>query len=382
MGCSACMASCPVKCIVMKLDQEGFLYPVSDDTCIHCGVCERVCPIAKPEKTANKSIQKAYAVLSKNKKIWRRSASGGAFSEICLAWGDENTIIVGAAWDGLRVHHKCVVGVDNIGVLCKSKYISSDPENVFNEIKQFLESKRRVIFSGTPCQVAGLKSFLKNTYSNLLTIDLICHGVGSPAVFSASMQTINKQLGVKIKNYEFRAKRRYFEADYIQQISTDKGSFYLCKDPYIDLFLSQRALRPSCGDNCVFRDRHRQGDITIADFKGLRSVFPTLSYRKYNYSTLVTNSAMGEYVMSLMRERIEVYETELDNIEKYNPLFSHHTWSCKDRGEFFDDFIKAPQKAIDKWAAPATIYKPSLKRKIKCFLPESILKVLYCLRKR
>ena len=172
MGCSACMAACPVDCISMQIDEEGFWYPFSSDACIHCGRCERVCPILRTDKTAHHEAQRAFACLTKDDAIWRRSASGGAFSEICFAWGDEKTIVVGAAWDGLKVHHVCVEGVSNIAKLCKSKYVASYPENTFREIKNYLKEGRKVIYCGVPCQVAGLNSFLNHSYDNLLTIDL------------------------------------------------------------------------------------------------------------------------------------------------------------------------------------------------------------------
>ena len=130
-GCAACYSACPIHCIAMKRDEEGFLYPEASDACIHCGLCEKVCPSFLP-KPGNGYIQKALGAVAKNNAIWRRSASGGAFSEICRAWADDNTLIVGAAWDGLTVHHIGVKGFDSIAPLCKSKYVSSAIEDIYN----------------------------------------------------------------------------------------------------------------------------------------------------------------------------------------------------------------------------------------------------------
>lgn len=348
-GCSACEAACPVNCISMEYDSEGFWYPVKSDACINCGKCERVCPIPRHDVTANHYEQHAYACLTKDDDIWRRSASGGAFSEICKAWGDDETIVVGAAWDGLRVHHICIKGVDNIAPLCKSKYVASYPEDVFREIRNNLKSDKKVIFCGTPCQVAGLKSFLGQSYDNLLTLDLICHGVGSPSVFQSAMYILGMKMKSPIVHYEFRAKKSDYEEDYISLINTCNTAKYIKRDPYINLFLSQLCLRPSCGENCVFRDSNRQGDITLADFKGLSDIFPDLKNSKRNFSSVVTNSEKGDAIINLLRNRMEVKECSIENIEKYNPLFSHQTWFSKDRDAFFEDFAKDSQQAIMKW---------------------------------
>lgn len=375
-GCSACMAACPIDCITMQIDEEGFWYPVSSDACINCGKCEKVCPIPKHEATANIYEQKAYACLSKDDAIWRRSASGGAFSEICLAWGDDKTIVVGAAWDGMDVHHICVEGVDNISSLCKSKYVASHPEKTLSEIKAYLKEGKKVIYCGTPCQVAGLKSFLVKPYNNLLTIDLICHGVGSRTVFKHAVMKMENQLGASIGHYEFRAKRSKYETDYISSLQSDKGLLYVSNDPYIQLFLSQNALRPSCGKNCVFRDSKRQGDLTIADFKGLLEVFPELFGTKRNYTAIVTNSVKGESVVEKLAITTEIHQTDVSNVARFNPLFEKNTWFSNDRDSFFADFTKDPEEALNKWTVNYQLFRPSAKRTVYNLLPSSLLRIL------
>ena len=189
-GCSACAAACPVKCIAMEPDAEGFLYPVASDACIRCGRCEAVCPIKKEREPKDLPNKVAIAAVSKNFRIWRRSASGGAFSEICRIWGDDETIVFGAAWNGFRVEHVGVTGVDNIAPLCKSKYVASAVGDSLSQVRQALAEGKKVIFCGTPCQVAGLNGYLGSAHDNLLTIDLICHGVGSPEVFTQCIRAM------------------------------------------------------------------------------------------------------------------------------------------------------------------------------------------------
>lgn len=381
-GCTACKAICPVQCITMHTDEEGFWYPVSSDACVNCGRCEKVCPVNNSDKTANYSEQNAYACLTKDDKIWKRSASGGAFSEICLAWGDDKTIIVGAAWDGFKVHHVCVEGVYNITQLCKSKYIASYPENTFREIRDYLRQGRKVIFCGVPCQVAGLRSFLSKDYENLLTIDLICHGVGSPKVFESAIQVIEEQIGEKIDSYEFRAKRKQFELEYLSSVKKGHQTKYLISDPYMQLFLHQNCLRPSCGRNCKFRNKNRQGDLTIADFKGLTKVFPQLLGTKHNYSSIVSNSEKGNGIIPLLYRRMIVLQCDISEIGKYNPLFERQTFFSEDRDLFFKEFEKEREDTIKRWTKPTTFYIKSYKAMIFDILPVWLRRMYLKLKER
>lgn len=375
-GCGACYASCPVKCITMQKDEEGFQYPVASDECIHCGKCEKVCPIVNIEDKKRQGYfkQKAYCALTKDEQVWARSASGGAFTEICKAFGDKETVICGAAWDGLTVHHICVEGVKNIAPLCKSKYIASSSENVILEIKEYLKQNKKVVFCGTPCQIAGLKNALGDKLSNkesIIFIDLICHGVGSPVVFNECIKEIGNQYGIEIKNYEFRAKRNAWETDHLAKVSYNNGggSKYLTNDQYIQLFLQQNCLRPSCGENCQYRCVQRQGDITIADFKGLTKVFPNLIGNKKNYSSVIINTYKGDNIMKLVKKNMEVFECLIEDIKEYNPLFYRQTWYSKDRDKFFDDFKSNPSVAIKTWTSNAKTNSRSLKRKLYDVLP-------------
>lgn len=375
-GCAACYSVCPTRCISMKPDDEGFLYPDVNDNCINCRLCEKVCPTFLP-KQENKIQQKALAAVTKDMNIWRRSASGGAFSEICRLWAKENTLIVGAAWNGLNVHHIGVTGYDNITPLCKSKYVSSAIEDTFIEIKNTLKTGRTVIFSGCPCQVAGLKVFLGKDYDNLLTIDLICHGQGSPTVFEACIRNMSNFLREDILSYQFRAKRKRYEDDYISCVKTNKHSYYITKDPYMQLFFSQNVLRPSCGENCKYRDVRRPGDLTIADLKGLTQMFPDLIYPRKNWSTIICNTKKGEKCFEKLSATMETRPITIDNVIKYNPLFAQQTWFSKDRNSFFTDFIADEKTAISKWTVPLTIYKPSLKKVVLSVIPVGIIKFIY-----
>lgn len=372
-GCTACYSICPKECINMKKDKEGFLYPdLNASECIHCGLCEKVCPLIRPISSNNKYKQRYFAAISKNIDVWRKSASGGAFTEICRAWGDSETYVGGAAWNGLSVSHRLIRGIDNIAVLRKSKYIESSLVNIYKEIATKLKRENKIIFCGTPCQVKGLKSFLRKDYHNLLTIDLICHGVGSPNVFQKCIEKYQTDNHCTVNNYEFRAKRSKYETDHLSCIKSDVSTRYILNDRYSQLFLNQLCLRPSCSNNCKFRSADRQGDITIADFKGLDKVFPELGGELYNYSSIIINSQKGEELLSLLSKSMVLHECDKSDIIKYNPLFAGHTWTNSDREIFFDDFIKSPSEAINKWTLPETDFKQSWKRKVFRLFPKNI----------
>ena len=381
MGCAACYSVCPKKCITMQQDDEGFLYPTVDNlNCIDCGLCEKVCPSVSP-KVENTYTQTAVAALSKDYKVWHRSTSGGAFSEICRQWSDNETLIVGAAWNGLSVHHIGVIGFENISPLCKSKYMSSAIEDTFISIKRHLINGKKVIFCGCPCQVDGLRHFLRKDYENLLAIDLICHGQGSPLVFQESIKILEKQLGEAIISYEFRAKRNIHETDHLALIKTQKNKHYIVNDPYIQLFLSQDILRPSCGENCRYRNINRPSDLTIADCKGLINIYPDLIGSKKNYSTIVSNTPKGEAVIISLESSMEIRPCSLNDVIRYNPLFARQTWFSKNRDAFFLQFQENPRSAIIKNTQPFSYLNYTWKKRILGILPDEVIRVIYRIRK-
>lgn len=380
-GCTACVSICPVQCIGMKKDNEGFLYPeVINDKCIHCKLCEKVCPMIHEDEwkiPQNKSLQISFCGIIKDKEIWRNSSSGGAFYGICKVYGGEKSIIYGAAWDGLSVKHLKVSGLSNIRPLQKSKYIESDLGEAFKDVKREIKNGKPIIFCGTPCQVSGLRRYIGNEVPNLLLIDLICHGVGSPYVFAACIDCISEQFNKHVSKYQFRSKRAIFESPYLNKVTfSDNSQEYLFNDPYMQLFFKQDCLRPSCGGNCKYRTLFRPGDITIADFKNSEKIFPQFVGSQKNYSTIVINTSKGEELICRLQEQLNLIPCDISLIKEYNPLFCSHTVSSSSRESFFTSFVAHPNKTIRDATHSAEIQKLNIVRLFSSFIPHSLRRII------
>lgn len=338
-GCGSCWNICPQNCIEYDFDNDGFLYPNVNSACIHCGLCSKACPILTEKTQQIPDVEQfAVAAISRDSSVCKLSTSGGAFTEICKAYGDSDTVIFGAAFIGLKVNHLYVIGVDNIAPFRKSKYVQSSVDKCHSDAKKYLDQGRKVIFAGTPCQIAGLRSFLRKDYANLLCIDFICHGAGSPGVFEKAMLSIQNDYDKKLKNYSFRnfINKLGNCVDYVCKYEFEDGSqVYNSNDLYQNLFLAQLCLRESCGENCKFRNVNRLSDITMADFKGKFQIYPNMiDYR--NYSTIIINSKKGEAIFPKLKKAMKVLKCDLSDIEKYNPLFFRTTNSNPNRNNFFE----------------------------------------------
>ena len=208
-GCMACYNICPRKAISIK-EFKGFYYPeIDDEKCINCGLCSKTCPaLNKLEK--NKPIDdKCFAILNKNIKIRNASSSGGVFYELAKSIINNNGVVYGASWDNsLVVNHIRVDNVSDIKLLQGSKYVQSNINNIYNLIKNDLDDKKKVLFSGVPCQISGLKLFLKKDYSNLYTVEVLCHGSSSPIIFEEHKKFIEKKYDDKLVGINFRFKTK------------------------------------------------------------------------------------------------------------------------------------------------------------------------------
>lgn len=377
-GCTACAAACPKSCIKMERDEEGFLQPVVGDDCIGCGACERACPIVSGA-TGNPTVgQTAVAAVARDCGLWRASSSGGAFSCLCDVFaqmGDEAvTVVYGAAMDFPTVRHVgCEMPV--IAPLRKSKYVQSDKGQTFRQVRDDLMTGRRVLYSGTPCEIAGLSAYLGRLRDseNLLLVDLICRGAGSPAVFEACMERASAKLG-EVVDYEFRCKlpvmgnyERYLSMYKYLDKHFDAKTKFVRVDDYNKLFLNQACLRRSCMENCRFRNRKRFGDITLADLNGKGALYPEHDDGR-GWSSIVGNTEKGRAVISRLSDAMEVYPSSPDDVARFNPLFDHTTPGNPRRDEFFARYTAGDDlgELVNEFGLHA-----SLKSSVLIFVPRA-----------
>ena len=274
-GCGACVQRCPKRCISWTQREFGFRYPQIDkDTCVNCGQCEKVCPIDKALEVS--AEQKAYAAVHKDDEVLAKSTSGGAFTAIADAVFAQGGIVYGAAMlDGMQVKHIRTSGNDDFEGLRSSKYLQSDTGTTYQMVEQDLKQGKTVLYSGTPCQIDGLKNFLGKDCENLYTVDVVCHGVGSQAYFDKYMDYARERYG-KIKALRFRSKE-YAGWSCCGVVVVD-SSDCLKKIPYRDFdnyyysyFLSGDIYRKSCY-SCKYANTNRVGDFTLGDYWGVEAL--------------------------------------------------------------------------------------------------------------
>lgn len=316
-GCAACVQVCPNSCITMRQDREGFWYPETDYVrCINCGLCQRVCPMAGGSYTqkallpADGCVWIAYCT---DEMIRENSSSGGVFSVLAEAILDAGGVVFGCAFDeDFSVHHIAITSKEEIAQLRGSKYVQSRIENTYTEAEEYLRQGRYVLYTGTACQIAGLKAYLRKDYDTLLTTDVLCHGVPSPAVWKHYLQELQNQKHTKISGISFRDKRNGWRK-YSLRIRFENGIDQVKPtgdDPYMKLFLSNICLRPSCY-HCHFKGTERLSDLTIGDAWGIDHHSPEMDDNR-GASTVWLHTAKGSRFWNTVSSRFCVKSIPLD----------------------------------------------------------------------
>lgn len=319
MGCHGCANICPKNCISMEMDKEGFLYPKVDyDSCINCNQCINACPIINKKIVDNEPL--AYACMNKNEEIRLDSSSGGVFTLVAEHVIDKGGVVFGACFnDSFELEHNYVKTKEDLSKLRGSKYLQSKLGNSYNEVKEFLDLGQIVLFTGTPCQIAGLKSFLGDEiYDNLVTIDIICHGVPSPEVWRKYVEFREKKSNSQAQRIAFRQKNEGWKR-YSVSFSFKNNTEYfkiLSEDLYMKAFLKDVCLRPSCYD-CEFKTLNRQSDITLADFWGIENVLPEMDDDK-GTSLIFVNSEIGQDIFNSISINMIFKEVNINEATKYN----------------------------------------------------------------
>ena len=360
-GCSACSSVCPKSAIEMTQDEYGFLYPwIDQKKCIDCGLCQRICGFHGKEEVASANPI-VYAAVNKNDSKRMNSSSGGMFIEFAQVIIAKGGCVYGAEFDGeFNVIHEKETEVQGCMALQGSKYVQSDINDCYKRIQKDLHENKIVLFVGVPCQVGGLKSFLQRDYENLYLIDLACHGVASPKVWSSYKKKLSE--GRQIRQVSFRDKSNGWKK-YSLRVDFESGSYIANQDiePYLTLFLDKLIVRESCF-HCPYNSYLRQGDITLGDFWGIEVCKPYMDDNK-GTSVILINTEKGKKLFDLIKENI-IYESSNTKECLQGPFESCMTPNPKAK-KFWEEFNKNEYKAIEKYG------KISIKRIVivRCIIP-------------
>lgn len=397
-GCSACAQRCPKQCIKMLEDEEGFLYPKVDETkCINCHLCEKVCSVAN--QAESRMPIDSYAAYNMDDGVRKDSSSGGIFTLLAEKVIAEGGVVFGATWnEKWQVVHTYTETKEGIAQFRGSKYIQSIIGETYKQAETFLKSGRKVLYSGTPCQIAGLRLFLRKEYDNLLTIDFICHGVPSPGVFRWYLQEeitnyaarkgrkntvsflpihsipegdILMPEGLSIKGIRFRDKcsgwKKFSFVLLLAEASAEGKqnsvslSYTLEQNSFLKGFLNDLYLRPSC-HKCPAKSLKSGSDITIADYWGYKDT-PNITDTDEGISAVLINTVKGQTVfdcLSLMKEK-----TKYDLIERTNGAINHSASNFY-RGLFYKKSRQSFHSRIDHIVSQRLIDK--IRRKIYLYI--------------
>lgn len=321
-GCSACLFCCPQDAIAMVEDGEGFLYPrIDPKKCDSCGLCIKICPVQAAATVKSNGIPIVYASWTRDRELLRQSTSGGVFSEIARDVLEEGGVVFGAAYDKtMAVRHMAVETWDNLQALRGSKYVQSDVGDTYQQAEKHLKAGRRVLYSGTPCQIAGLHAAIKKDQKNLLTCDLICHGVPSPKVFRMAIDSLEKRYCSKVVDFLFRDKSFGWLYPTVRIVFAD-GTFLSENnmDNHFNLgFLKNIYLRPACYQ-CPIKPGGPVADITLGDFWQLLKFEPSLINRG-GTSAIIVNTERGSQAIQHCAGRLSLTECSFTFIEKDSNL--------------------------------------------------------------
>lgn len=362
-GCGACMNICPRKAIIMKEDKFGFLYPsINSDLCIKCGACKRVCGFQNIEEK-NEPMH-TYVACTQTTDI-TQSASGGVFASIAKSFIENNGLVYGVSMELINNElipmHICVDNIEDLPKLQGSKYVQSKIGNTYTQVKQQLTQGRNVLFSGTPCQVAGLKSFLGNKeYDNLFLIDIVCHGVPSIKFFNSYLRELEHKLKGTIIDFKFRDKSRGWglvgKVSYLKTNNERKSKYVFARESsYYQLFLKGDIYRENCYE-CKYASQNRPGDITLGDYWGIEKEHPDYLIANggefdecKGISCMIVNSAKAEKLIEELSKKILIKESTFEKVARQNGQLVYPTKRSERREEILEKYTEQGYKQIDKW---------------------------------
>lgn len=336
-GCTACAAVCPHGAVSMRADAMGFRYPaVNADLCVECGLCERVCPFNNGYDKSRNIAPTSYAVRHKDINEVTSSRSGAAFIALSDRILEEGGSVYGAGWSGhFTVTHKRAASRQERDGFKGSKYVQSDMDGIIRQVREDLGKGLSVMFSGTPCQVAGVKSAIgKQLAGHLVTVDIICHGVPSPAVWKDYLGWLEERRGSEIISVDFRDKRTFGWKAHRETYRFADGGTMHCKT-FTALFYKHIMLRPSCG-RCPFANMERPSDLTLGDFWGWEKAAPDMNKDDKGLSLLICNTEKGRALLE--RAMSDLHCKAVDIKDCLQPNLLHPSSISKDAPAFEKDY--------------------------------------------
>lgn len=340
-GCKLCKDVCKFDAIEFTVGNDGFWYPaVNYDKCVGCGACYKLCPVlaADKEKKKDRSSVKCYGAKSKDERLRLNSTSGGLFGEFALKFLADGAVCCGAGFDDdFRLRHMLIDSDNDLVKLQKSKYVQSDTQGIYIQIRKILDTGKKVLFSGTPCQIEALMNYLPKDYPNLFTIDFICCGVPSPLAFDKYIQMIESRYNAHVEDVWFKNKEMGWHK-LGTKIEMSNGKKYF-RTGNRDLFMSAYiedglTIRESCS-HCRFRHVPHSSDVTIGDFWGIENVKPEFDDNK-GTSAVILNSSKGIELFEVIKEKLDYFETTLDSIAAGNFTLYKAKSPAKERDLFLE----------------------------------------------
>ncbi len=350
-GCMACKNICHKNAILIVEDENGFQYPkIKKEKCINCGMCVKICPVINKLKTNQSNID-VYSCKNKNENERMKSSSGGIFSLIAKYILKQNGVVFGAKFnENFEVIHDYIDNEENLDDFRGSKYLQSQINDCFRKVKKFLQQDRKVLFTGTPCQVEGLLAYLGGEHKKLYTQDIICHGVPSQKVWKKYLEYKRRQKGEDIIKINFRRKDilgwNNYQINYV--FNKQEENIHHNDDPYMKIFLRNLCLRDSCY-NCSFKKIVRNSDITLGDFWGIEHIRPEINDER-GISALIINTEKGKEIFENIKNKIEFTKERIEDIIKFNSCLSVSTNYNNKREEFFKDLEETTfEELIEKY---------------------------------
>ena len=381
-GCGACVQRCPKQCISWITKEFDFRYPQVDETaCINCGLCEKVCPIDKELKVP--TVQKAYAAVHKDSAVLEKSTSGGAFTALADAIFSQGGVVYGAAMlNSMQVKHIRTEDRTAFAELRSSKYLQSDTETTYQMVEQDLKQGKVVLYSGTPCQIDGLKCFLRKEYENLYTADIVCHGVGSQAYFDKYMEFAKERYG-RIKALRFRSKEYagWSCGGGVVVVGTSNSEK---KIPYRDFdnyyysyFLSGDIYRKCCY-SCKYANTKRVGDFSLGDYWGVEALNLPLQTEN-GCSLLLVNNDRAKKLLETIVD-LDKVETAIEQATHCNKQLNEPSRLPESRQKRIEEYVSLNGQQIQK-VYLKTHRKTVLKGKLKALMPYKLKLLIRSRRK-